>query len=140
MNITACPRNATRPRAASGFTLIELMITVAIIGILAAIAYPSYQDYVRRSVRAAAQSHMLAIAARQEQFLLDRKTYTATLGSGGLNLTAPAETAGRYTFAAVVSTTPLTYTITATAAGAQAVDGDLGLTNTGLKTPTAKWK
>ena len=39
-------------------------------------AYPSYQDYVRRSMRSTAQSHMLAVAARQEQFLLDQKAYT----------------------------------------------------------------
>ena len=59
-----------------GFTLIELMITVAIIAILAGIAYPSYQSYVQRTQRSAAQQLMLQIASRQEQRLLDTRTYT----------------------------------------------------------------
>jgi type IV pilus assembly protein PilE len=129
-----------RKGAAPGFTLIELMITVAIVGILAMVAFPSYQDHVRKSMRATAQSHMLAIASKQEQFLLDQKAYTTTLGSGGVNIAVPAEISARYTFAATVGTTPPSYSITATAIGAQAVDGNLTLTSTGAKTPADKWK
>jgi type IV pilus assembly protein PilE len=127
-------------RRVVGFTLIELMITVAIIAILAMVAFPGYQSYVRKSMRATAQSHMLAIAAKQEQFLLDQKAYTATLGTGGVNITVPAEIAARYTFAATVGTTPPSYSITATAIGAQSVDGDLSLSSTGARTPADKWK
>jgi type IV pilus assembly protein PilE len=83
---------------------------------------------------------MLAVAARQEQFLLDQKAYTTTLGSGGVNIAVPAEIATRYTFAATVGTAPPSYSITATAIGAQAVDGNLTLTSTGAKTPADKWK
>ncbi len=61
----------------SGFTLIELMIVVAIVGILATIAYPSYQDYVRRSARAEARAAMLNMAQLQERNFSDRGAYVA---------------------------------------------------------------
>jgi prepilin-type N-terminal cleavage/methylation domain len=63
------------PRKRNGFTLIELMITVAIIAILASIAYPSYQQYIIRSKRSAAQAQMMDIANRQQQFLLANRRY-----------------------------------------------------------------
>ncbi len=122
-----------------GFTLIELMITVAIIGILAAVAYPSYQNYVRKANRSAAQTFMMTIASRQEQYLLTNRSYTATIGAGGLGLTAPTETTGRYTFT-LTTPTPTSYTIAATAIGPQASDGNLTLASDGTKTPADKWK
>jgi type IV pilus assembly protein PilE len=128
-------------RPSRGFTLIELMITVAIVGILAAVAYPSYLSTVRKTARSAAQSYMLTIAAKEEQFILDARTYTTTIGTGGLVLTAPAETVGRYTFSVTnAAGPPPTFTITATATGSQVSDGDLGLTSGGVKTPADKWK
>ena len=128
-------RNSSR-----GFTLIELMITVAVISILSAVAYPSYLAHVRKAVRAAAQSHMLTIASKQEQYILDARQYTATLGTGGLALTAPTETVGRYTFSVALVAGPPGFTISATATGNQTVDGDLTLTSGGVKSPAAKWK
>jgi type IV pilus assembly protein PilE len=126
-------------RGARGFTLIELMIVVAIIAILAAVAWPSYQNYVIRGNRAAAQSFMMTIATRQEQYLLTNRSYTTAIGTGGLGLTAPKETDGRYTFA-VTNPTTSSYLITATATGNQFSDGDLTLSSDGTKTPTDKWK
>ena len=124
-----------------GFTLIELMITVVAIGILVAVALPSYNQYVIRANRAAAQSFMLAIAAKEEQYLLDARSYTATIGAGGLALTQPSETAGRYTFGVTITATPPGYEITATAsAGPQLSDGDLTLNEKGVKAPASKWK
>ena len=145
------PRNvqggssAAGARRARGFSLIELMTVLVIIGVLSAIAYPAYQDYVRRANRSAAQSFMMTIAARQEQYLLTNRSYAAT--TGALNLTAPTETNGRYTFA-IALPTPTSYTITATAVGNQVVAnkfGDLTLGSDGTKTspavpPAEEWK
>jgi type IV pilus assembly protein PilE len=137
------PRNiqggSSAVRGARGFTLIELMIVVAIIAILAAVAWPSYQNYVIRGNRAAAQAFMMTIATRQEQYLLTNRSYTTTIGTGGLGLTAPKETNGRYTFV-VTNPTTSSYTVTATATGNQVSDGDLTLSSDGTKTPTDKWK
>ncbi len=127
----------------TGFTLIELMVTVAVVAILAAIALPSYQQYIIRANRSAVQQFMLDVANRQEQFMLDARSYTATIGAGGLNMTPPAEVAGKYTVTvAAPAATPPTFTITATpvAGGPQAGDGNLTLDNVGAKTPAAKWK
>ena len=83
----------------SGFTLIELMITVAVIGILAAVAYPSYQGYIHRANRSAAQSFMMGIANKQQQYLLDARTF-----AGGasfltdLALSVPSDVSTKYSF------------------------------------------
>lgn len=128
-----------RARKSGGMTLIELMIVIAIISILAAIAFPSYQDYIIRANRSRAQQFVLEIANREGQYLLDARLYTATIGAGGLNLTAPAELATRYTFIVALTGPPPGYLITATAIGGQASDGNLTLDDLGTKTPADKW-
>lgn len=137
-----------RQPSRAGFTLIELMIVVAVIGILAGIAYPSYQNYVIRAQRSAAQQLMLNITSREEQFLLDSRQYTGTLAGAifttdpeGWTCTAATCTNGRYnvTVAADNAAAPPTFIITATAIGSQVSDGDLTLNSLGQKTPTGKW-
>jgi type IV pilus assembly protein PilE len=70
-------------RRARGFTLIELMVTVAVVAIISAVAYPSYVDSVRKSKRASAKAKMTEVAGRLEQFRSEgagAATYTTALG------------------------------------------------------------
>ena len=66
-----------------GFTLIELMITVVVISLLAMVAVPAYNDSVKKGRRADAKSVLATIAARQEQFFMDNKSYTANIDELG---------------------------------------------------------
>ena len=119
-----------------GFTLIELMIVVAIVAILAAVVLPGYQEQIRRGNRASAQAQMMDIANREQQFFLANRQYSNAL------CVIPNEISGKYTCAIAIdnSATPPTFTITFTATGSQAVDGNLGLNSLGVKTPAGKWK
>lgn len=128
-------------RRSSGFTLIELMIVVVIVAILTAIAYPSYQDHIRRGHRANAQQFLMDVAQREEQFLLDQRQYTATWGAGGINLAMPAGIAEKYTDPPTIAvancpgTCPPTYQITLIpiAGGLMATDGRLVIDNLGRR-------
>lgn len=75
-----------------GFTLIELMIVVAVIGILAAIAVPSYQDSVRKGKRAEARAALTELLQQQERYLTQTNTYLAFSNSAGTTTPAAAST------------------------------------------------
>ena len=120
-----------------GFSLIELMIAVAIVGILVAIAVPSYQDHLRKGRRADAQAFITQVAQRQQQYLLDARTYA--LGGAALtelSLVAPTSVSDHYavTVTPAAPTVPPSFTVTATPTSTvQQPDGILTLTNTGAK-------
>jgi type IV pilus assembly protein PilE len=130
---------ATATRHARGFTLVEMMITVAVVAILAAIAWPSYDGYVRRSKRATAQSALMTIANREQSHLLDLRGYTTSLAA--LNFSAPQELRGDYAFTIVAdnAASPRIFVATATPLNQQARNGELPLTvsQSGARTPVA---
>jgi type IV pilus assembly protein PilE len=128
-------------RRGNGFTLIELMITVAVVAILAGIALPSYLEQLRKGRRSSAKVTMMDIANREQQYLLASRTYadTATLLATGYAV--PSDVSAYYTWAVTVdSTTVPTFTITFTAVGSQAVDGPLTLDQAGNRSPLSKWQ
>lgn len=123
-----------------GFTLVELMVTVVIIGILASIVLPSYQDYLRKGRRAAAQAVLMDVAQKQQQYLLDARSYASDLTT--LNISVPADVSKYYAITlAVGGGAPPTFTATATPNSGtdQASDPTLTIDNTGAKTPADKW-
>jgi type IV pilus assembly protein PilE len=112
-----------------GFTLIEVVVVLAIIAILAAIAVPSYQNSLDRGRRADGREMLQRIAAAQERFYTNRNTYTDDLTTAaGLNLGTADSEAGHYTIAIVVPAGGQSYTLTATPQGVQADDACANLT------------
>lgn len=71
-------------RTTAGFSLIELLIVVAIVGILSAVAYPSYTNYVLKGKRAEGRAALLAAAQRQERYLTNNNSYTTNLAAAGI--------------------------------------------------------
>ena len=118
----------------TGFTLIELMVTVAIVAILAAVAIPNYTDYVRRGKITEATSTLLAMRVKMEQYFQDNRFYAPPVGSPVLapctaNSSVPVPTLQYFTIVPPCGLTATTYTITAT--GGSATDGSMtGLTFT----------
>jgi len=129
----------------SGFTLIEIMIVVAILGIATAMALPSYTEYVRKGKRADAKVELLRMAQLQESYFVQNLSYASTLTQLGFTGTVKSEqgeyeiklpTAGLTASCDGTSVASCTeYQLLAEGLGAQASDkcGDFTITNTGVK-------
>lgn len=123
-----------------GFTLIELMVVVAVIALLAALAYPSYLEHLRRSRRAEAQALLMNLANRQQQFLLDTRSYADSPAT--LTVPVPGSVSAHYTVTMVVSTsTTPAFTATAAPLAGQAGDrcGAIQISHAGEKSPPTCW-
>lgn len=121
---------------ASGFTLLEVMVAVAIIGILAAIAIPSYTDYILRANRAEGREWLMRVSAAQERFYTNRNTYTDDVVSGaGLSLGTISSEKGHYNVRVVVTNDGQSYELIGLPQGRQTTDkcGELSITNVGVK-------
>jgi len=132
----------SKPSHARGFNLIELMVVVLIIGILSAIAVPSYQQYVIRSSRTAAQTELLIMASTQEKIYLNSNQFTSSVinlyngqSSGGLGRASGKSEDGMYAFTISHDLNLQTYTLIATpvAGVRQAGDGCLTIQENGLR-------
>lgn len=125
-----CGRPSINDREMSGFTLIELMIVVAVIAILSAIAYPSYQEYVRKTKRAQARVDLMENVQLLERYYSARNTY---IGFDSSNIKSTQTNAYTVSFDGNPATT--TFKLKAAPIGAQAVDkcGTLTIDQTGKK-------
>lgn len=120
-----------------GFTLIELMVVVMIIGILAAIAYPLYRESVRKGHRRAAQSAMMEIVNQEHQYFVANRAY-ADAATLGFQLDQQIE--DNYNLTIVLDAGPPPgFTVNMVADGAQVADGNLSVNSLGVKTPADKW-
>ena len=120
----------------SGITLLELMVVVAVVAILAAIAYPSFTDGLRKSRRAEAIKGLLSMQLKQEEFRVSNASYSGTLSQVG----SPSSDYYDFTISGASATL---YTLIATAKGGQS--GDTGCTTLTInkaeqKTPSNCWK
>ena len=124
-------------RRTAGFTLTELMIVVAIIGLLASIGYPAYQDQVQKTRRADAKSVLMEAANAMERYYTAEGSYTDATADDHYPDKSPIDgTLTYYDIDATITGGGTAYTLTATRSGAQAADkcGNLSLSSTGERT------
>jgi type IV pilus assembly protein PilE len=124
-----------------GFTLIELMIAVALVGIIAAVALPSYSSYVKRGNRSEGRAFLMDIAAKQERFYSDNNQFTTTIGSTGIGYSEPTSCTASgtqsesclYTLTVATANSNQQFTLTATPTFSDTECGALTLTQDGTR-------
>ncbi len=125
-----------------GFTLMELMITVAVVGILASIAYPSYSSFITKSNRSEGQGELLRFANLQEQYFVDYRTYAADLEKLGQATESIISEHNHYEIK-VISANAATFVLNAIAQGAQSTNDSactpLTINEVGEKSPADCW-
>lgn len=128
-----------------GFNLVELMVVVAIVGIIAAIGYPSYLDNVRAGKRAECSGALMGLGNAMERFFTVNSTYQGAADGGAANgapaiytTRCPADGSAQSYALTIQAPNPSTYLLLATPVGDQANDecGTLTLSNTGVKNVT----
>lgn len=127
-------------RSNQGFTLIEVMIVVAIVGILAAVAYPSYQEHVKSARRAEAQSALMGLASAMERHFTVNNSYKGA-GAGGGDTGAPVIYYDQvpngggtaYYNLTIASASDTAFVVQASPVNAQAGDGFLDINNQGVR-------
>jgi len=126
-----------------GFTLVELLITVAIIGILASVAYPSYTDFVIRSNRSEGLRELLRYANLQEQVFVDSRSYASDMKGLGESTATIKTESENYIISVQAGSTATTFTLQAVAQGNQGNDTGcktLTVDQIGTKGPTICWE
>ena len=138
MNKSRAPATPSRPRHLSpGFTLIEMLITMVVLAILAAVVYPSFMDSIRKGRRSEAVASVNAIQQAQERFRASRTSYSSSITNAagdsppGLGLSANSSS-GLYTLS-LSDVSALNYTITATAASGKSQASDTNCVRMAMK-------
>lgn len=128
-------------RAQFGFSLVELMIVVAILGVLSAIVYPAYERHVQRANQSAAQAFMTEMASRAEQYRLDLRDYPDDDSDilDELGMSMPDRLQGNYAVGWASTSSPPWFRITFTPQGSQTGMSILTLQSTGERTPAEEW-
>ncbi len=122
-----------------GITLIELMIVILIVGILAAVAIPTYTGYLQRAHRADAKTALEQVRAAQEMWKAERGSYSLDQAELQTTMGAPKTSISKYYTWSFTVMGAAAWTAQATALGNQASDGNLTIDQDGVKLPAEKW-